>query len=536
GEEFNVLTEFRNTADDFRAGVEGQLLGFNVGLNYGYRSFHDKTGFFLPDPNGGNDPSATSGSAATFYQRLYKTKGNTNFVNFFAQRTFADKFDFAGRVIYSLATSDVREEDIGVGRTFASTTAAAILLDNDTMSILGNNKRPQTRADVAFTYRATPKFRISNTFSFDQFNGSGGSNFFETLISRTGTGAARPNDFSNVNYWRTTSFHKYTNLIEAGYDVNRKFSFNAGYRWSHRKEALNGTPNTFNTTEQAFPFPESAENTTHAGIFGMRIKPIKTWVIYADAEFGDADSVFTRTENNEYRTFRVRSITRMKQWTLNFSAIIRNNDNPGFSEAIYSQSGTPPVVTILVPEREAKAEFRNRNFSTSLDWTPNTKWSLSVGHTYDHQTSNVDVIVPVGAPINTATLFTPGISEYYVRDNFFFFDVTSHPVDRLTFFISYRIDRDTGQGDKVITRPQDMIYSYPMKNQSPEARLSIKLTKNIDWDLGYKYYSYWENVPYTPFASTSNIAVKQVYPQQNYTAHLPYTSLRIYFGRSADIR
>jgi hypothetical protein len=366
-------------------------------------------------------------------------------------------------------------------------------------------------------------------------------NFFETLISRTGAGVARANDFSSTSYWRITSYHKYTNLIEADYDVNRKFSFNAGYRWSHRKEALNGLPNTFNTTEQAFPFPEAAENTTNAGLFGVRIKPIKEWAIFADAEFGNADSVFTRTENNRYRTFRVRSIARMNKWTLNFSAIVRNNTNPGFSEAIYSQSGTPPVVTLLVPERQADATFRVRNFSTSLDWAPTDKWNFSVGHTYDHQTSMVDIIIPVGSPINTSTVFTPGVSEYYVRDNFFFFDLTAHPANRVTFFASYRIDRDTGQGNKLITRPQDVISSYPMRFQTPEAKLSIKLSRHIDWDLGYKYYSYWENVPYTPYgAALVNNVVQwsngQQYPQQNYTAHMPYTSLRIYFGRSADRR
>lgn len=541
GEEYNVLTDWGSNSDDFRVGAEGKLLGFEVGLNYGYRQFDDRTNFYLPGPNNGNDPSTISGSSATSYDRKYRTKGNTNFVNFFAQRTFADKFDFAGRIIYSVAKSNVDETDRGVGRTNASSSASAILLDNDTMGIVGFAKRPQTRADVGFTYRATEKFRISETFSFDQFNGSGGSNFFETLISRSGTGAARPDDFSNVNYWRITSYHKYTNLVEADYDVNRKFSFNAGYKWSHRKEALNGLPNAFNTTEQAFPFPESAENTTHAGIFGLRIKPIKEWGIFVDAEFGNADSVFTRTENNRYRTFRVRSITRMNKWTLNLSAIVRNNTNPGFSEAIYSQSGNPPVVTLLVPERQSDATFRTRNFSSSLDWAPNDKWSFSVGHTYDHQTSKVDVIVPVGSPINTSTIFTPGISEYYVRDNFFFFDLTAHPVNRVTFFASYRIDRDTGQGSKLITRPQDMIYSYPMRFQTPEAKLSIKLSRNIDWDLGYKYYSYWENVPYTPYgAALVNNVVQytggQRYPQQNYTAHMPYTSLRIYFGRSADRR
>jgi len=538
GEEFNTQSKWGSNADDFRAGVEGKLLGFNLGVNYGHRIFRDKTTFYLPGFNSGNDPSLTSGSSANSYNRAYLTKGDTNYYNFFIQRTFADKFDFAGRAIYSVVNSNVKENDLGIGRTYTTNVNTGILLDNDSMYVTGNAKRPQTRADVGFTYRATDKFRISNTFSFDQFNGTGGENFYETLSSRLSSGVARPYDYSSTNYWRITSYHKYTNLIEADYQVNRMFSFNGGYRWSHRKEGLNGLPNAFNTTEQAFPYPEEAENTTHAGIFGVRVRPMKDWTIYADAEIGEADSVFTRTENNSYSTFRVRSITRFNKWTLNLSTIIRDNSNPGFSEPIYTQSGTPPVVSILVPERETDAKFKTRNFTGSIDWTPNPNWNLSAGYTYDHQTSHVDVIVPVGAPINTTTIFTPGISEYYVRNNFFFFDLSAHPWDRMTAFVSYRIDNDSGQGDLRITRPQDFISSYPMKYQTPEVRLSFKLTNRIDWDLGYRYYSYRENVPYTPFGSTSSTIVTglQNYPQQNYTAHLPYTALRIYFGRSADRR
>lgn len=548
GEEINTQANWRSNADDFRAGVEGKLLGFNLGVGYGHRNFRDKTTFYIPGFNNGNDPNLTGGSSANFYNRDYRTKGNTNYYNFFIQRTFADKFDFAGRAIYSVVNSNVKENDLGIGRTYTTNVNTGILLDNDSMYVTGNAKRPQTRADLALTYRATDKLRISNTFSFDQFNGTGGQNFNETLVSRTSDGKVRAYDYANSNYWRITSYHKYTNLIEADYELNRMFSFNAGYRWSHRKEALNGLPNAFNTNEQAYPYPEEAENTTHAGIFGVRVKPMKDWTIYADAEIGEADSVFTRTENNSYSTFRVRSITRFNKWTLNLSTIIRDNTNPGLSDPIYYIPTAGQPAQILFPARESNAEFRTRNFTGSIDWTPNMNWNLSAGYTYDHQTSNVDTIMYLGSPQNIVpsgqtclVCWTPGHSSYYVRNNFFFFDLSAHPWERVTAFVSYRIDNDSGQGNLRITRPEDMISSYPMKYQTPEVRLSFKLTNRIDWDLGYRYYSYRENVSYTPYgAAVVGSDVKwttgQQYPQQNYTAHLPYTALRIYFGRSADRR
>jgi len=63
-----------------------------------------------------------------------------------------------------------------------------------------------------------------------------------------------------------------------------------------------------------------------------------------------------------------------------------------------------------------------------------------------------------------------------------------------------------------------LISSYPMSFQSPEARMAIKLNRHLDWNLGYQYYNYHESAIVGP-------------RPQNYHAHLPYTSLRIYIGR-----
>ena len=117
-----------------------------------------------------------------------------------------------------------------------------------------------------------------------------------------------------------------------------------------------------------------------------------------------------------------------------------------------------------------------------------------------------------------------------MKDSYFFFDVTARPLKRVALYASYRIDRDPGQGNRVEANPQDFITSYPIRLQMPEIRLAIKLRHNIDWNLGYQYYSYVEFPKFSPFV------IGQVYPAQNYTAHMPYTSLRIYFGQKSEDR
>lgn len=118
-----------------------------------------------------------------------------------------------------------------------------------------------------------------------------------------------------------------------------------------------------------------------------------------------------------------------------------------------------------------------------------------------------------------------------MRDSYFYFDVNARPHRRVTFYASYRFNDDPGQGDRRITRPQDMIHSWPFRTHAPEVKLAFKLHRNIDWNVGYQYHSYRDESFVHPFA-----APVVVIPAQNYTAHMPYTSVRIYFGRSSGDR
>ena len=101
------------------------------------------------------------------------------------------------------------------------------------------------------------------------------------------------------------------------------------------------------------------------------------------------------------------------------------------------------------------------------------------------------------------------------------FDTTAQITPRVTLYAAYRINKDLGQGNHLADptgNPGYLITSYPMSYQSPEGRLAIRLNNRLDLNVGYQYYNYRES----PLISIS---------PQNYHAHLPYASLRIYFGR-----
>ena len=520
-DQFQVGSSIKTDSKDLRAGVEGKVLGFNLGVNYGRRYFKDRSSFFVDSLNLGNqvDPSTSSINSLV---RLMPTNGTTDFVMFFVQRTFAGRLDFTGRAIYSESNSHFDQSDFIRGLN-SGTPNNIIRLDQ--IAVKGNAKRPQARGDIGLTYRITEKFRLSNTFLFDQFSIGGGNTLFELLQQTTSAGVNVADTTTRSLAYRTTAYRRFSDTIEGDYQANNRFGFNIGYRYTHRRVAVDGFDTNLLNGVAATSGAEDLSNSTHSIIAGTKVKPTQNWSIYADIERGQSDNVFTRLSNNDFFNFRIRSLTNLKKFSINLSAITKNNDSPGRTIAASTGSGSS---TITVPPFESIAFQRSRNFTASVDWNVSSSYSIGGGYTYNRQDSKADVIVPVGVPLFATTRFLQGISEYYVRESFFHFDVTARPTKWMSLFASYRIDDDKGQGDRRITRPQDIITSFPIRYQTPEVRLAFRITRHIDWNLGYQYYDYKERPVMLSFLNQPFIA-------QNYSAHLPYTSLRIYFGpTSAD--
>ena len=492
-DEYGVKTEVDNGSDDFRAGVDTQLAGINLGFAYGHRSFRENTFYFIDAVNPGQN--LTNTSVLTSFQRKHPIEGSTDFGTFRLQRTFAKRFDLSARLIYSLTKTHFSMYELITGRDNNNN-----FVDSDTFTISGDSKRPQTRFDIGATYRFTNRFRISNTFTYDQFNIAGGSNFFEDLRRRNAAGVVQPPSLTATLFHRVTGYERTSNLFEGSYDFGPRFGVFAGYRYTFRDVVLDGFDRNLFSGSLTL-HPDESDNQTNTFIIGANGKPTKNWVIFADAEIGESDNVFTRLSNYDFVNFRVRSRLNYKNLVFNASFISKDNTNPAGS------TETAPT--------DFEADTRTRIFTTSVDWNPRTDFGFTTGYTYNYLTANSNIIVPLANSV-----LTPGISEYYVRNSFFFFDVNARPLKRLSIFASYRIDDDGGQGDRVSTAPQNIITSYPMTMHMPEIRIAFKINRYIDWNVGYQYYDYNENFPNA----------------QNYHAHMPYTSLRIYLGRSSADR
>lgn len=486
--EFPILSNVKFRSDEFRGGVDVKLFGFDLSLTQGYQRFNDNTGFTINTPQTGN--SSPGGSLTTF-QRDVPAKGENFYTRFAIHRLIAKRLDFTGRFVYSSQTSDFNLIENLTGRDFVGN-----IITSRRLFVTGNSKRPNVIGDLGVTIFATSKFTISNTFSANSYRITGGNVLSDTLLRQNPFGLPIPPVLINTLSHRLNSTRRFMNTIEADYQFTKNYALHAGYRYSDRRIVFDEFDRNFAQPNPVIPIPFEFDNRTNTFFIGGKLRPISKWTAYFDIERGEADFVFTRLDNYRFTNFRVRNrITPTDSIAINFSVVTKDNNNP--------------MQTTNNPPQDFGVDVNNRIYTSSVDWSPNEKLSFSGGYTYQQLTSEAAIIFP----INLTNI--RGISRYFIKDHYAFIDFFVMPHPRITLFASYHYDRDKGQENRISTLPENIIGSYPLQFQFPEVRAAFKLGKRFDWNVGYKFYDYKER-----FQTT-----------QNYRAHLPYTSLRIYFGR-----
>jgi hypothetical protein len=489
GDEYPAAVPVRMAADEYRVGVDTKLWVFDLSFMQGWRFFKEDNQYLIAVPNAGNNPTNTA-KINDFYRNA-PTRGDTPFTRFSLHTLIKKKLDFTGRFVYTSGSSTYTFFQNGTG-----TDSSGNKVTSDVISHVGSAKRPNGMGDLAATFYATDRFRISETFRVNSFRINGGDLLLETLLRTKPTtfgDTVLPPVITNLLSFRTIDYRRYLNTIEGDFDINSRLSVHAGYRYADRHIELGSSDITVGAP--ANPSLDKLDNSTNTFIFGFKAKPVKIWSLYMDMERGSADNVFTRVDNYDFTNVRVRSILRPNR-TLSFNAsvITKNNSNPAISE----------------DNRNFGVNIKSRVFTSSLDWSPNERFALNGGYTKTNVTSDADIILFL------ANVQTFGQSRYFMRDNFVFMTGYVRLFSRATLFGGYRLHNDPGQGSRFSTASM-LVGSFPYEMQSPEAKLVFKLHKNVDWIAGYQYFGYEVPVPNT---ST-----------QFYHAHLPYTSLRIFFGR-----
>jgi len=518
GNDFNYPVNLKSRADDFRFGAEGTLGPIDYSFLQGFRRFRDD-GFTNLGATPGINLDPTKGQLTSFHHEE-PSRGSIDFTRGSIHTFLFKRLDITGRIIYSDSDSTFAFIENYTGTNWnprvsgwppGPLPATPNTLNLGQYNITGDTHRPSTLGDIAMTFLATNKLRISNTFRVDDFKIHGNAVMADFFSITRPNGATTRTDtvgFSNLDAHTNIEYRKYQNIVEGDYQFNPHYSIHFGYRYGHRRieESFEGINLGSNGSVSGNPRSSSSttdQNNTHVVFGGFKARPASNWTIYFDGERGTADNVFTRIGNYDYTNIRAKSrYAPNKNLSFNLAFISRDNANPS---EIAGESLNDFGVSI-----------KSRVFTSSVDWNPTSRLSINTGYNYNWLNSN--------AVINfffNNIQHPEGRSLYFVRNNFFFIDTTALLTPRVSLYTAYRINKDNGQGNRIADpagTPGILVSSYPMSFQSPEARLAIKINRRLDWNFGYQYYNYNESDIVGP-------------RPQNYHAHLPYTSLRLYFGR-----
>ncbi len=518
GNDFILLSELRSRADDYRFGADGKLGPIHYSVMQGFRRFRDDS-FIDSGANSGINVNPTTAHLTDFH-RDEPTRGKVNYTRLTLHGLFAKRVDVTGRFIYSKATSNsvFSEGFSGVnwnarvsGFPPSPPNSTPNTLNLGTYTIGQDVERPNTIGDVGVTWFATSKLNISNSFRIEDFriNGLGSLNDFFS-ITRPITGGTRTDTigFNNLPANVVTDYRKYQNTIEGDYAFNPRHSIHLGYRYGHRRieESFSGF-NFGSNGSVPPPVPSTSqseqENNTHSILGGFKSRVADNWTIWFDGEHGTADNVFSRLGNYDYTYIRAKTRYAVSnKLSFNLALITRDNANPSEIAGVSLE--------------DFSLSIKSRVFTSAVDWSVTPRLSVNAGYNYSWINSNAVIQY-----FFNGVSHPQGRSLYYMRNNFFYIDTVSQLTPRATLYLGYRINKDNGQGNRVTDptgNPGFLVTSYPMSFQSPETRLAIRLHRRLDWNIGYQYYNYRESTLVGP-------------RPQNYHAHLPYTSLRLYFGR-----
>ncbi|MCI0487586.1 MAG: hypothetical protein L0229_13420 [Blastocatellia bacterium] len=480
-DEFPLLAPVRTEANDYRVGVDAKVSVLDISFLQGIRYFKEDTTFFIDEIQPGN--STTTPTEFQTFQRDMPVRGRIPYSRLSLHSFLGNRVDITARVLYTSATTDFELFETITGKNRSNNDLIARSFAS------GDAKRPSTIADLGVTVFATESLRVSNTLRFNNFQISGGRGLMDVVNGVTADELA----------FHITKYRRYENTSEVDYEFLPRFTVHGGYRFGDRhieRDILEFDPEVGPGEREE---PELFDNQTHAGFFGFKVRPVRAWSLYLDIEKGTTDNVFTRVDSYDYTNFRARSIIRpTNTLTINTSFVTKDNNNPTRTEEF--------------PFRDFGADINSRVYSGSVDWTLNDKFYLSSGYTYTHLTSEAQVVFFFNSVLQD------GLSRYFLRDHFAFINTTVQLHPRARLFAGYNIHNDRGQGDREPLSSAELIGSFPLQFQSPEFRLDLKLTRNIDWVAGYKWYDYKEK------------------PErlQNYNAHLPYFALRFNFDRGRE--
>jgi hypothetical protein len=369
--------------------------------------------------------------------------------------------------------------------------------------VLGRAKRNQGAGDVTLAFTPVEPLTVSNTTSVNQTRITGDAVWVEMRepVNRLDPGR---NDY----YFDFLGIRHVSNQTDLSFRPSRLLGFYGGYHYSIRRIQ---SREMFEDISGALPEPpalDTFENTTHAVLAGVRLRPVSPLTVLLDFEHGRADRPFTPISDKRYHGETVRLEFRRQGWLLT-----------GGFKAYRNRNSPPAAVPALEGALSSPHRLQSRQYTFALAYTPpKTRWTFDGGYSKLHLDTASGIVNLFGPLVSlTRTVYRTELHHAHAS-------LRVELPRQATLFLGYSLVQDTADPDcgasflcgalffpaSPTLTDTAVVNAYPLNYQSPQARLTIRLHRKLSWNGGWQYYGYSEK-----FTGL-----------QNYFAHLAYTSLR----------
>ncbi|MBZ5592996.1 MAG: hypothetical protein LAP39_12215 [Acidobacteriia bacterium] len=450
----------RDARNEYRIGNEFQVLGIKVNWMRGWEDFKEdsRVNPQFDTSQGGPDVFANPYHGTSPYWRV---------------ALFTDKkwFSMNGRFTYTGTQRAFLQEQ----SSFLGGAPPALGLQVVTV---GTGHRPVATGNLTLSFFPTSKLSITNSTAVYNVRTEGEAAF---LQANDVTGNLQVKNFLYLGI-RTVA-----NQTDLNYQAAKWLGLFGGYHYSDRfiRSILDPTLPTYDQT-----------SILNAGLFGVRIRPVQPLTIVLDGEIGHANHPFTPKSDGNYQALNARVQYKLKSLMLSAHAQSSYNNN-----------------SIVLTAYSSHA----RTYAANASWTP-LRW---LSFQADYSKLHLDTLG--GLSFFDSGNLTAGESLYISNLQTANLGLRFTIGKRVDLYSGYSHVQDTGDGRNQAvgsgfgpTIPEFQIaQTFPMRFQSPLARLSVKLTNRVRWNVGYQYYGYHEDF----FTGQSFLT------DQAYRAQTGYTSV-----------
>jgi len=476
---YPVFANVRRQWNEYRLGAEAQVAGFRFTIRHRWDYFKDDT----PLSSAGVVASGNPADLTVLQQfRASQPVHGSNpgwLGNLFTRRK---RWGVNARMTYNNGTQNFALNEFAQGIGQSGLPAARQIL------VGGQAQRPDAAGDFLLSLFLTEHLSITT-------NGSASSNRID--------GASSYSEVTNVLDLGTTVYFRYlgirylTNSTVINYRATNRIGFYGGFSYTDRSVR----------TIEGFDIPAFANsaqrdlyevtNVERSVTLGARLRPMKPLTVNLDGGISRADQPLTPVAGRHYYTINGRAQYRLRRVQLSAAYHRVYNVNPDFS--LYS--------------------------SHSRDYNANASWSLkdwlSLDASYAKLHLSTDSFLAFFAGVSRPQLQTGFRSLYVSNIHAATLAVHFGLRKRTDVFVGYSITDDTGDGRSLpvppgVTNPVQAVLTsvqtFPLLYESPLARVSVRITGKVRWNVGWQYYDYGQMFQVFGF-------------YQNFHAHTGFTSL-----------